>query len=76
MGKYEVRVLCADGFCDSVMEYMKSNGYERVTRKTMAGADHYGILESADLDTAVVKAREIKRDLKDKVIILKMISPP
>ena len=76
MEKYEVRVLCVDGACDSVMEYMKSNGYRHVTRKTMAGADHYGILESTDLDAAVLKTRKIKQDLKEKIIVLKMIVPP
>ncbi|RNJ77700.1 MAG: hypothetical protein EB828_00410 [Nitrosopumilus sp. D6] len=73
MSLYEVRVWCSEGFCNEVMEYMENNGYEHVRQQDMPLADHFGILKSDDIDTAVAKSREIKRDMKDKVLKVKLV---
>ena len=76
MEEYLVKVLCADGACDSVREYMERNGYRRVRKKAMAMADHVGILESTDLDAAVETSRRIKEEFGDRIVGLKLVPPP
>ena len=55
------------------MEYMEGNGYKHVRRQDMPLADHFGILQSEDIDAAIAKAREIKLDMKDKVLKVKLV---